>query len=221
MPRFFLASVAPQFFALRFFDCLSLNVAFLSVLPRSFSLSSGLAARTPALMIAPPADSIADWGCASWLVGRCCARPVTCCRLSYSLFRIHLFREVKCASPLLPGPRARARARRGVGAFAPAPTAHVLAFRERCGLGTFWFLTLFTAVSRPQLYCCFSTVVSKRIVSLQMTDKERSPSINQRNWDDYLVRRAHERVSERRHFKATRHAKLCSSFDPPSNQNAG
>ena len=28
LPRFFLASVAPQFFALRFFDCLSLNVSF-------------------------------------------------------------------------------------------------------------------------------------------------------------------------------------------------
>jgi len=31
LPRFFLASVAPQFFALRFFDCLSSNVSFLSL----------------------------------------------------------------------------------------------------------------------------------------------------------------------------------------------
>ena len=57
------------------------------------------------------------------------------------------------ASSLLP--RSRARARCGVGAFAPAPTAHVLAHRSLVWAWDFLLCGFLAAVSRPLLSHCF------------------------------------------------------------------
>jgi hypothetical protein len=78
----------PSFFALRFLDCLSLNVSFLSSLSPSAQLYSLRASATR-------------------LIGKHWASPY--------------------ASSLLPSSQTRARC--GVGAFAPFPTAHV--FKSR------------------------------------------------------------------------------------------
>jgi len=53
-------------------------------------------------------------------------------------------------------PRSRSGVRCGVGAFAPAPAAHVLASRSWCGPGTFLLCGFLAVVSRPLLAHCFS-----------------------------------------------------------------
>jgi hypothetical protein len=80
-------------------------------------------------------------------------------------------------------PRSRSGVRCGVGAFAPAPAAHVLASRSWCGPGTFLLCGFLAVVSRPLLAHCFS-LCDLRLFVMKRTLLSFTPSTSHRRNPD-------------------------------------